>query len=122
MVELSIPAQRYVIAPLGLPGATVLVRYPAVSYICKFNCTIFIAYSNLNPFSLSSVVDCGPLTSPDNGQVDTPQGTTLNQVATYSCNNGYLLVGSMRRTCQADGMWSGNEPFCRMFKFYNYLT
>ena len=29
MVEHSIPEQRYVIAPLGSPGVTVLVRYPA---------------------------------------------------------------------------------------------
>ena len=29
-MEHSILAQRYVIVPLGSPGATVLVRYPAV--------------------------------------------------------------------------------------------
>ena len=67
-------------------------------------------------------VDCGPLTNPDNGQVDTPQGTTFNQVATYSCNNGYLLVGNMTRVCQVDGRWSGTDPFCRNRKFYNCLT
>ena len=77
------------------------------------------------------VVDCDPLTNPDNGTVDTSQGTTLDQVATYSCNSGYVLVGNMTRTCQVgnctcqvdtcqvDGVWSGTEPFCRKFKFYN---
>ena len=64
-------------------------------------------------------VDCGPLTNPDNGRVDTPQGTTFNQVATYSCNNGYLLVGNMTRVCQVDGRWSGTDPFCCKFKLYN---
>ena len=63
-------------------------------------------------FSLSPAVDCGALTNPDNGRVDTPQGTTLNQVATYSCNSGYELVGDTTRTCQADGIWSGSEPIC----------
>ena len=65
--------------------------------------------------SLSPAVDCGALTNPDNGRVDTPQGTTFNQVATYSCNSGYGLVGNMTRTCQADGMWSGSEPICGKF-------
>ena len=50
--------------------------------------------------------------------MDTSQGTTLDQVANYSCNNGYLLVGNMTRTCQLDGMWSGTEPFCRKFQIY----
>ena len=68
------------------------------------------------------VVDCGNLTNPDNGTVDTSQGTTLDQVANYSCNNGHVLVGNMTRTCQVDGMWSGTEPFCRKFKSFNYLT
>jgi len=43
-------------------------------------------------------------------------------VATYSCNNGYLLVGNMTRTCQADGRWTGTDPFCRKYKFYHCLT
>ena len=53
--------------------------------------------------------------NPDNGRVDTPQEATFNQVATYSCNSGYELVGNMTRTCQADGMWSGSEPTCGKF-------
>ena len=28
-MEISIPVQEYVIVPLGSPGVTVLVRYPA---------------------------------------------------------------------------------------------
>ena len=63
-------------------------------------------------FSLSPVVDCGALMNPDNGRVDTPQGTTLNRLATYSCNCGYCLVGDETRTCQANGQWSGSEPTC----------
>ena len=65
--------------------------------------------------SLSPAIDCGALTNPDNGRVDTPQGTTFNQVATYSCNSGYELVGNITRACQADGMWSGSEPICGKF-------
>ena len=59
------------------------------------------------------VVDCGALTDPANGQVSHPDGTTLGQTATYSCNTGYNLVGNSTRTCQDTGDWSGSEPTCQ---------
>ena len=31
---------------------------------------------------------------------------------TYTCNNGYELTGSMTRTCQSDGTWSGSDTTC----------
>ena len=61
--------------------------------------------------SLFSVVDCGSLTDPVNGQVNT-NGTTFGETAIYSCDTGYNLVGNNTRTCQATGQWSGNEPTC----------
>ena len=62
-------------------------------------------------FLLSTVVDCGPLPNPVNGQVNTT-GTTLGQTANYSCNPGYNLVGGSIRLCQATGSWSGSAPTC----------
>ena len=62
-------------------------------------------------FLLSTVVDCGALTAPANGQVSHPDGTTFGQTATYSCNTGYTLVGDSTRTCEATG-WSGDAPTC----------
>ena len=32
--------------------------------------------------------------------------------ATYSCVNGYELVGEENRTCLVDGTWTGTEPLC----------
>ena len=32
--------------------------------------------------------------------------------ATYTCANGYQLVGPTTRTCQDNGEWSSNEPNC----------
>ena len=64
-------------------------------------------------FSLATVVDCGPLTDPDNGSVTHTAGTTFRQIATYSCNTGYSLVGDSTRTCQSSGFWSGNAPICQ---------
>ena len=61
---------------------------------------------------VSTVVDCGALTHPLNGRVDTSSGTTYNQVATYSCDTGYNLFGFSTRTCQTSGMWSSTAPVC----------
>ena len=58
-----------------------------------------------------TVVDCGSLTDPANGAVSLTN-TTYNSVATYSCNNGYNLVGDTTRTCQASGSWSETAPTC----------
>ena len=37
-------------------------------------------------------VDCGSLTDPVNGAISLT-GTAFNSTATYSCNDGYNLVG-----------------------------
>ena len=58
------------------------------------------------------VADCGPLNDPDNGQVDTSSGTTFESIATYTCDTGYLLVGSPSRVCGPDSVWSSSEPYC----------
>ena len=60
----------------------------------------------------STVVDCGTLTNPANGQVSNTAGTTFGQTATYSCNTGYNLMGDSIHTCQATGNWSGSVPTC----------
>jgi formylglycine-generating enzyme required for sulfatase activity len=57
-------------------------------------------------------VDCGALSTPANGSLVTPAGTTFGGTATYSCSSGYLLVGDTTRTCQASGVWSGSAPQC----------
>ena len=59
-----------------------------------------------------TVIDCGPLSNPDNGQVEF-DSTTVGEVATYSCLEGHELRGDEQRNCQSDGTWSGDEPFCQ---------
>ena len=66
----------------------------------------------LHVFHILTVVDCGALTNPANGQVSYPTGTTFGQTATYSCDTGYNLVGDSIRMCQPTGVWSGSEPTC----------
>ena len=64
-------------------------------------------------FLLSTVVDFDALPNPANGQVSHATGTKLGQTATYSCDQGYNLVGDSTRKCQATGMWSGSAPTCQ---------
>ncbi len=56
-------------------------------------------------------VDCGELRDPADGSV-TIVGTTFESTAEYTCNIGFILIGNLRRTCQANGQWSGSEPAC----------
>ena len=57
-------------------------------------------------------VSCGQPDIPSNGHVDTSAGTSSGDVARYSCNQGYMLIGLEERTCQADGVWNGSVPTC----------
>ena len=59
------------------------------------------------------VTNWGPLTDPDNGQVDTSPGTTFGSTATYTCDTGYTLSGSQTRTCGENGNWTSSEPICQ---------
>ena len=58
-----------------------------------------------------AVLNCEILTSPSNGRVVLSE-RTVGSEATYDCNEGFNLEGNETRTCQSDGMWSGNEPTC----------
>ena len=58
------------------------------------------------------VVDCGPPSDPDNGDVSVGF-TTFGSIAAYMCNSGYVLSSaSFIRSCQGDGEWSGADPTC----------
>lgn len=62
--------------------------------------------------SVCNPVDCGDLTSPNNGFVNT-SATTFRSQAVYGCHVGHTLQGDATRTCQEDGVWSGTEPQCQ---------
>jgi len=71
-----------------------------------------LCYSVLLLF-LSKGVDCGTLSGPANGRVSHPSGTTFGQIATYSCDPGYSLIGESTRMCQVNTTWSGIVPTCQ---------
>ncbi len=68
-----------------------------------------------------TAVDCGNLTVPMNGMVDTSSGTTFMNTATYTCNDGYRLIGDHTRMCQANATWSGTAPICNCKSIYHCM-
>ena len=73
---------------------------------------LIVTENQLLYFSMHAVVDCGNLTVPMNGMVNTSSGTNSLMRATYTCNTGYTLTGEATRACQSNGTWSGSEPTC----------
>lgn len=66
-----------------------------------------------DPFTSSK--KCRPLNRPNNGHVFT-SSRDVGGVATFRCNQGYLLEGSEQRICYEGNIWSGEQPICRSMK------
>jgi hypothetical protein len=62
--------------------------------------------------------NCKNLTSPANGSLEL-LATIVGSEAKYSCRNGFLLRGRFIRTCQKDGTWEGDSPFCEVVRCRN---
>ena len=64
----------------------------------------------------SIVVNCSSVPDLNNGMVVyNSQGqdrTLVDATVTYTCDTGYMLSGSMMRTCQANGTWTDSDPTC----------
>ncbi|XP_019620833.1 PREDICTED: uncharacterized protein LOC109467329 [Branchiostoma belcheri] len=78
--------------------------------IGSFVCSCSAGYNlNIDGFTCGAAA-CPVLSAPTNGAVT---GTNFYQdVATFTCDTGYDLVGSSSLTCQADTTWSGASPTC----------
>ena len=59
----------------------------------------------------------GPsLTAPNDGMISCSLGGNgipdSGETCNITCNTGYQLMGSVMRTCQSNGSWSGNDAIC----------
>ena len=84
----------------GLEKTLVMVKHPISSIIyadtsCEF-----------------AVVVCPELMSPTNGRIEL-SSMVFGSTATYICDRGYNLNGSMSRVCMANEEWSGEDPLCQ---------
>lgn len=61
-----------------------------------------------------NLVDCGSLSAPSNGTISAG-ATTFGTTRTLGCDVGYVAGGSLSRSCQASGSWSGTATTCTIF-------
>ena len=73
-------------------------------YIISYHSTVFNAF-------FCSAVECAAVRPPSHGSVSA-EDRTYGNVAVFSCNPGFHMEGNSRRTCMADGRWSGAQPTC----------
>ncbi|XP_017163010.1 CUB and sushi domain-containing protein 3-like isoform X2 [Poecilia reticulata] len=57
------------------------------------------------------IISCGDLPSPHNGKKVGTQ-MTFGATAIFTCDVGFMLVGSAVRECLSSGLWSGTETKC----------
>ena len=58
------------------------------------------------------VVSCGDPGIPTNGTRIGSTFTFANNVI-YTCDDGFKLIGDIRRNCLPGGNWSGDLPTCQ---------
>ena len=81
-------------------------------------------YDQLDSFPLHlppKATKCLKLEDPDNGQVSFGS-SFVGASATYSCKQGFKLIGVRHRTCQIDGTWSGEAPICKSKQNRDWVT
>lgn len=54
---------------------------------------------------------CGEPAIPAEGRLNGKSFTYRSEVS-FQCRTPFILIGSSRRICQADGSWSGIQPTC----------
>ena len=54
---------------------------------------------------------CPDLSAPSNGSV-TVNDSRMGNTAVYSCEEGFVLVGHVMRTCMNNSEWSREAPVC----------
>lgn len=97
-----------------------LQLYEVVAQICNpssFDSGLFPC-NFLLPFK---VISCGDLPTPANGQKIGTQ-TTFGATAIFTCEAGYMLVGSTVRECLSSGLWSGTETRCLGRHLHSFST
>ena len=56
-------------------------------------------------------IHCGPLIALPHGS-NQGSNDVVDSVVTFSCDRGYRLQGSARRTCTTQGTWDGVNAVC----------
>jgi CUB/sushi domain-containing protein len=71
-----------------------------------------------------SEIKCRSPSHPSNGKYSMNGVSVLGNTVSFSCHDGYKLVGSAERICLADRKWSGVQPVCKgklMFSEFTFI-
>nr|CAB3266736.1 sushi, von Willebrand factor type A, EGF and pentraxin domain-containing protein 1-like [Phallusia mammillata] len=61
-----------------------------------------------------TAIQCDALEAPENGSIDLEQDAyDVHDVITFSCDDGFVLVGSSTSTCRENTKWSNKVPTCQ---------
>nr|XP_060630360.1 P-selectin-like [Anolis sagrei ordinatus] len=78
-------------------------------------CTARGQWTNATP--VCQAIECPKLEAPKNGQLNCshPHGYfAYNSSCAFSCDVGFVRVGSEMLNCMAQGEWTGSEPVCEV--------
>ncbi|XP_072276251.1 E-selectin-like [Pyxicephalus adspersus] len=58
-------------------------------------------------------VQCSSLVAPNDGHIECPNGSNYKSKCTFSCANGFQMVGSSHLQCLSSGKWTSSVPICQ---------
>ena len=64
--------------------------------------------------SYLSYTACPVLDDIQNGHVNMSDGMNYRDIATYTCDDEYTLIGESTRQCGDKGTWIGTPPTCQL--------
>lgn len=65
-------------------------------------------------------MDCGHLSAPKDGSLSGDL-TVFPSTVSFDCDPGFVLASSSKRSCQANGNWSGSPTICYLRAGQNYM-
>ncbi|XP_062989798.1 P-selectin isoform X2 [Elgaria multicarinata webbii] len=74
------------------------------------------------PIPICQVTDCPKLTAPENGELNClhPHGDfAYSSSCVFSCNTGFVRVGTEQLQCTAQGRWTEEPPICKAMQCPN---
>ena len=77
-------------------------------------------FNLVSSICLYKIALCPDLENPLNGVLN-QSGVSDGDTATYSCSDGYELVGAKVLHCQNDGTWNNSPPVCKSELLHSFL-